>query len=322
MPALLDIENLHVRFASDDGEVHAVDGVSLSLERGEILGLLGESGCGKSATAMAIPRLLHIPAASISADAIRFDGIDLLRIPVKELRSLRGRRIGVIFQDPMTSLSPLHRIGDQLDEVQLLHDRDLPRAEMRRRSLEWLAKVGIPSPEQYAQALPHELSGGMQQRVMIAMALLLDPDLVIADEPTTALDATTQAQVLELMLHLYRRDSALLLITHDMGVVRKMATRVAVMYAGQIVETAPADELFARPCHPYTRALLAALPSLETRGKRLATIPGQVPSALDFPPGCRFHPRCPEATPECARATPALAASAECPARSCRCFRR
>ena len=299
MPNLLEINDLHVRFATDDGSVHAVDGVSLSLARGEILGLVGESGCGKSATAMSIPRLLPTPPASIPAGSIRFDGRDILGMPEKELRALRGRRIGVIFQDPMTSLSPLHRIGDQLDEVQLLHT-GLPRAAVRAKSLEWLAKVGIPSPADCALALPHQLSGGMQQRVMIAMALMLDPDLVIADEPTTALDVTIQAQVLDLMLSLHRRDSALLLITHDMGVVRKMCTRVAVMYAGRIVESAPADELFANPLHPYTRALLAALPSIATRGRRLPTIPGQVPSALDFPPGCRFHPRCPCARPECA----------------------
>ena len=305
MQPLLEIDGLQVRFATDEGVVHAVDGVSFTVSRGEILGLVGESGCGKSATAMSIPRLLPVPPASITANAIRFDGRDLLGMPMKELCSLRGRRIGVIFQDPMTSLSPLHAIGDQLDEVQFLHER-ISRKAARARSLEWLAKVGIHSPAECAAALPHQLSGGMQQRVMIAMALMLDPDLVIADEPTTALDVTIQAQVLELMLNLHRRDSALLLITHDMGVVKRMCTHVAVMYAGQIVESAPAKELFASPRHPYTRALLAAMPSLGTRGSRLPTIPGQVPSALDFPSGCRFHPRCPHATASCATVSPEL----------------
>ncbi len=305
MQPLLEIDGLQVRFATDEGIVHAVDGVSFTVSRGEILGLVGESGCGKSATAMSIPQLLPAPPAAISANAIRFDGRNLLGMPAKELRALRGRRIGVIFQDPMTSLSPLHTIGDQLDEVQFLHER-ISRRAARERSIEWLAKVGIHSPVECAAALPHQLSGGRQQRVMIALSLMLDPDLVIADEPTTALDVTIQAQVLELMLNLHRRDSALLLITHDMGVVRRMCTHVSVMYAGQIVESAPAKELFAKPLHPYTRALLVAMPSLGTRGTRLPTIPGQVPSALNFPSGCRFHPRCPCAMEGCSAAVPSL----------------
>ncbi len=319
MPALLDIRDLHVRFATDEGSVHAVDGVALTLDRGQRLGLVGESGSGKTATAMSIPRLLPCPPASIPRGEIRFDSQDLLRLPIDALRALRGRRIGVIFQDPMTALSPLHRIGRQLDEVQRLHATG-PRPARRQRSLEWLGRVGIPSPDECVLAYPHQLSGGMQQRVMIAMALMLEPDLVIADEPTTALDATIQAQVLILMRRLHRPDSALLLITHDMGVVWQMCTHVAVMYAGLIVETAPAADFFAAPRHPYAHALLAAIPSLATRGQPLRAITGQVPSPLDYPSGCRFRTRCPRAVPRCAATAPGLFAAGT-DARRVRCFR-
>lgn len=301
---LLEIKNLSVEFLSDDAgqsSAHAVDRVSLELDRGQVLGLVGESGCGKSATAMCIPRLLPMPPAKITSGKILFDGRDLLVLPLPELRKLRGEKIGVIFQDPMTSLSPLHRIGEQLEEVVQLH-RKMSAAARRDLALEWLARVGIPEPVQRAKAFPHELSGGMQQRVMIAMGLILEPDLIIADEPTTALDVTIQAQILNLMRKLYRKNSGLLLITHDMGVVYQMATRIAVMYAGQIVESCPdASAFFAHPRHPYSRALLEALPSAGTRGKRLKAIPGQVPYAGAFPAGCRFHDRCPAALPECAK---------------------
>lgn len=305
MKPLLDIRNLQVRFDTEAGSVHAVDGVSLTVARGEVLGLVGESGCGKSALAMSIPRLLPMPPARIQADAIELDGIDLAAIPPEELRTLRGRRIGVIFQEPMTALSPLHRIGDQIEEAIRLHRR-VTRGEARTEVREWLVRVGIPDPDQRVRNWPHELSGGMQQRIMIAMALVHDPDLIIADEPTTALDVTTQAQVLGLMRKLRRESSGLLLITHDMGVIWEMATRVAVMYAGQIVEIAPCDALFAKPRHPYTQALLAALPSEATRGKRLQAIPGQVPSPLDWPAGCRFRERCPYALARCAAELPGL----------------
>ncbi len=298
---LLDIENLHVRFATDEGSLHAVDGVSLTLDRGEVLGVVGESGCGKSAFSMSIPRLLPMPPASYTADRLLFDGTDLLHLPDAGMHDLRGRRIGVIFQEPMTALSPLHRIGAQIEEAVLLHQK-MGRAAVRDLAIDWLGRVGISNPAAAYAAWPHELSGGMQQRVMIAMALVHDPDLVIADEPTTALDVTTQAQVLALMRRLRRQSSGLLLITHDMGVVSEMATRVAVMYAGQIVETAPVDELFARPRHPYTRALLSALPSVATRGKRLPVIPGSVPSPFDWPAGCRFRDRCAEAGLDCSAA--------------------
>jgi len=302
---LLDITDLHIQFESDGHVTRAVDGVSLSLDRGQVLGLVGESGCGKSATAMSVPRLLPMPPARITAGRVLFDGQDLLTLPLPGLRKLRGAHIGVIFQDPMNSLSPLHRIGDQLIEVLRLH-RDITPAAARTSALEWLGRVGIPDPAARAQAYPHELSGGMQQRVMIAMGLILEPDLIIADEPTTALDVTIQAQVLTLMRRLHRQNSGLLLITHDMGVVSQMATRIAVMYAGQIVEQADAPAFFARPLHPYSIALLEAMPSAATRGRRLKAIPGQVPSAGHYPSGCRFHDRCPVARPECAQNPPAL----------------
>ena len=303
MSPLLTIENLHVRFDTDEGPLHAVDGVSLALSRGEVLCVVGESGCGKSALAMSIPGLLPSPPASWTADRIELDGADLLHLPPRDRSALRGKRIGVIFQEPMTALSPLHRIGDQVEEAIRLH-RPMAARELRALALDWLGRVGLSDPVRAYSAWPHELSGGMQQRVMIAMALVNDPDLVIADEPTTALDVTTQAQVLALMRRLIRKESGLLLITHDMGVVGEMASRVAVMYAGQIVETAPCDELFRSPRHPYTRGLLAALPSSATRGRRLPVIPGSVPSPLDWPGGCRFRDRCAFASEVCAQPPP------------------
>jgi oligopeptide/dipeptide ABC transporter ATP-binding protein len=298
MTPLLDIRALSVRFDTDDGTVRAADDVSLRLDRGDVLGLVGESGCGKTAVAMAIPRLLPRPPAGVSGE-IRLDGVELTTLPLPALRALRGRRIGVIFQDPMTALSPLVAVGRQIEEAVLLHRR-MPRPAARALALEWLARVGIPEPAERGRALPYQLSGGMQQRVMIAMALVHDPDLVIADEPTTALDVTLQAQVLDLMRALHRRQSAMLLITHDMGVVWRMCNRVAVMYAGELVEEAPAAAFFAAPRHPYARALLAAIPSLATRGRPLPAIPGQVPSAIDRPDGCRFRDRCPYAFERCA----------------------
>ena len=284
--------------------MHAVTGVSLHVARGEVLGLVGESGCGKSATAMSIPRLLPLPAARVDGE-ILLDGRDLLRLPVPELRKIRGRRIGVIFQDPMTSLSPLHRVGEQIAEVVRLHE-PVSAAVARERALHWLSEVGIPDPAARSRAYPHELSGGMQQRIIIAMALILEPDLIIADEPTTALDVTIQAQVLELLRRLHRRDSGVLLITHDMGVVWEMCSRIAVMYAGEIVEEAPAEVFFAAPQHPYARALLDAMPSAATRGHPLRAIPGQVPSPLAWPAGCRFRDRCPCAFARCTEHPPLL----------------
>ena len=302
---LLEITDLHIQFEAEGQVTRAVDGVSLGLDRGQVLGLVGESGCGKTATAMSVPRLLPMPPARVTQGRVLFDGRNVFDMPLPDLRKLRGEKIGVIFQDAMTSLSPLHKIGHQLEEVIHLH-RDVSSGFARAAALEWLGRVGIPDPAARAKSYPHELSGGMQQRVMIAMGLILEPDLIIADEPTTALDVTIQAQVLSLMRKLHRKNSGMLLITHDMGVVSQMATHIAVMYAGQIVEQAEAATFFKKPLHPYSIALLEAMPSASTRGKRLKAIPGQVPSAGHFAPGCRFHDRCPVARPDCALSPPAL----------------
>ena len=261
---LLEIENLDVSFRSDEDEiVRAAIDVNLTLDRGEVLGIVGESGSGKSSVAMSVARLLPSPPAFWPKGRILFDGRDVLTMPLAELRKLRGRRIGVVFQDPMGSLSPLHRIGDQLVETVLLHE-DVSRKAARALALEWLGKVGIPDPEARALAYPHELSGGMQQRVMIAMGLMLDPDLLIADEPTTALDVTIQAQVLKLMKSLRRANSAVLLITHDLGVVSQLATRLAVMKEGRVVETSDRpEEFFRNPIHPYSRTLVGEAKKME-----------------------------------------------------------
>ena len=305
---LLQVKHLTIAFENDETRraVTTVEDVSFEVRRGEILCVVGESGCGKSVSSMCIPRLLPSPPSRILSGEIVFDGVDLLKLPIAQLRAYRGKRIGVIFQDPMTALSPLVRVGDQIVEALLIHEPRLGREAARERALEWLVKVGIQNPRVAIRAYPYELSGGMQQRVMIAMCLILEPQLVIADEPTTALDVTIQAQVLELMLQLHRKDSGMIFITHDMGVVYKMADRVAVMYAGQIVEQAAAKDFFAGPKHPYARALLEALPSHATRGRRLRAIPGQVPSPGNFAPGCRFAERCDCAREACAQTPPAL----------------
>ena len=316
MTPLVAIEGLVTAFHTPQGRVPAVDGVSLEIGRGKTLGLVGESGCGKSVTAMSILRLVAAPGV-IESGRILLDGpggaVDLVTLPAEELRRIRGGRIGMIFQEPMTSLNPVFTVGDQVAEAVLLH-RQVSRAEARARALEMLRLVRLADPEQRLDEYPHQLSGGMRQRVMIAMALACEPDLVIADEPTTALDVTIQAQILELLADLRRRlDTAILLITHDLGVVAETCDDVAVMYAGRIVERAPAAELFARPLHPYTIGLLAARP--EAMGGRradgpraaLRTIPGMVPPPQAFPPGCRFHPRC-----GAARTGAAAAAGRDC----------
>jgi oligopeptide/dipeptide ABC transporter ATP-binding protein len=306
MSHLLQVTNLTVEFDSDDGVVHAVNQVSFHLDAGEALGLVGESGCGKSVTSMSIPRLVPSPPGRRVSGQIEFAGRDLTTLPLPELRKLRGQEIGVIFQEPMTALSPLHRIGEQLDEVIRLH-RDQPAPERRALWLDWLRRVGIADAERCAKAYPFELSGGMRQRVMIAMAMLLEPQLVIADEPTTALDVTIQAQILDL-LHQVTEDSAkpraLLLITHDLGVIWEMCTRVIVMYGSRIMEEAPAQELFNHPLHPYSQGLLASIPSLQNDPKKLSSIPGTVPSLLNPPSGCPFAPRCPKATDVCRNTLP------------------
>ena len=293
---LLEIRNLVTAFHTAAGRVPAVDGVSLEIERGRVLGLVGESGCGKSVTAMSILGLVAAPG-TIEAGEILLDSgghsLDLARLPEPELRRVRGGRIGMIFQEPMTSLNPVFTVGDQIAEALRLH-RDLSRQAARARALEMLELVRVADPGRRLDEYPHQLSGGMRQRVMIAMALVCEPDLVIADEPTTALDVTIQAQILDLLADLRRRlGTAILLITHDLGVVAETCDDVAVMYAGKIVERAPAAELFARPMHPYTIGLLEARPEGAGRGGGpLRTIPGMVPPPQAFPPGCRFHPRC------------------------------
>ena len=297
-PALLEVRDLRTHFFTRDGVVRAVDGVSLSVERGRTLGLVGESGCGKSVTALSIMGLIPQPPARIVGGEVVFDGRDLTTVSERELEDVRGKRIAMIFQDPMTSLNPTLTIGTQLLETIRRHLR-LPKREARRRAVELLDEVGLPNPEARLDDYPHRLSGGMRQRVMIAMAVSCEPDLLIADEPTTALDVTVQAQVLDLLDELRtEHDMAMIVITHDMGVIAEVADEVVVMYAGQVVEQAPATELFARPEHPYTEALLGALPQLEdetARAGRLTAIAGRPPDLLDPPEGCRFAARCPYA---------------------------
>ncbi len=297
---LLQVRNLTIAFENDETRqaVTTVQNVSFDVHAGEILCIVGESGCGKSVSSMAIPRLLPSPPSIIQGGEVIFDGVDLLKLPINEMRKYRGKRIGVIFQDPMTALSPLVRIGDQIVEAVLTHER-ISRREAMAKALEWLGYVGIQNPALALRCYPYELSGGMQQRVMIAMCLILEPQLIIADEPTTALDVTIQAQVLDLMLKLHRKESGMIFITHDMGVVYKMAQRICVMYAGQIVEQASAKDFFKGAKHPYARALLEALPSHATRGTRLKAIPGQVPGPGKYGIGCRFADRCAQARPEC-----------------------
>ena len=303
--ALLELRGLTVDFATDDGVVHAVDGIDLALGRGRTLGLVGESGCGKSVTSLAIMGLLP-PENSTVGGAVVFEGRDLLTLDAHLLRDLRGARLAMIFQEPMTSLNPSYTIGDQIIEAIQRH-QDLDKAAARARAIEVLKLVRIPSPEKRVDDYPHKLSGGMRQRAMIAMALACGPQLLIADEPTTALDVTIQAQILDLMCGL-RRDTgtAIILITHDLGVVAEMADDVAVMYAGQIVERAAVHDLFARPEHPYTVGLLGSIPRLDEKRERLPSIEGRMPDMTRPPPGCRFAARCPFVEPECIAAPPVL----------------
>ena len=302
---MLAVEGLRVSFATDSGVLTAVDGIDLALARGETLALVGESGCGKSMTALAIMGLVPEPQGRV-AGAIHFDGVELTGLPSAERRAYRGARIAMIFQEPMTSLNPAFTIGDQIGEGLVRH-RGLSRRAARAEAIEMLRLVHVPAPERRADDYPHRLSGGMRQRAMIAMALACAPALLIADEPTTALDVTIQAQILDLLCELRAATgTAILLITHDLGVVAEIADRVAVMYAGRIVEEAPVGELFAMPQHPYTIGLLGAVPRLAGTKARLATIDGNLPDPLNLPPGCRFMPRCPFAEPECRDTDPAL----------------
>ncbi len=302
---LLVLRGLTVNFATDDGIVRAVDGIDLALGRGRTLGLVGESGCGKSVTSLAIMGLLP-PENSAVGGEIRFEGRDLLTLGPGERRDMRGSRVAMIFQEPMTSLNPSYTIGDQIVEAIQRH-QGLNAADARARAIAMLKLVRIPSPEKRVDEYPHKLSGGMRQRAMIAMALACGPQLLIADEPTTALDVTIQAQILDLMRGL-RRDTqtSIILITHDLGVVAEMADDVAVMYAGQIVERAPVDQLFARPEHPYTVGLLGSIPRLDEKRDRLPSIEGRVPDMTAPPEGCRFAARCPFVEPACIEQPPVL----------------
>jgi oligopeptide/dipeptide ABC transporter ATP-binding protein len=302
MPHLLEVNNLQTHFFTRAGLVRAVDGVSFKLDRGELLGLVGESGCGKSVTALSLMRLVASPGRVVGGEVL-FEGRDLLKLSEGEMRAIRGDDIAMIFQDPMTSLNPVYTVGEQIAEALRLH-RQLSRQAARAAAVEAMREVSIPDPARRVDDYPHQLSGGMRQRVMIAMALACDPKLLIADEPTTALDVTIQAQILELLNELRRtRELAVLLITHDLGVVAEVADRVAVMYTGRIVEASPVMELFARPKHPYTEGLLRSVPKLTMaeveKLERLQPIEGTVPKLTDLPPGCHFAPRCPHRMPRC-----------------------
>ena len=292
---LLTIRNLHTYFFTDEGVAKAVDGVDLELKEGGTLGVVGESGCGKSVTALSVMRLIPDPPGKITQGEILFAGTNLLKISEAEMRKIRGRSISMIFQEPMTSLNPVFQIGDQISEVLRLHE-GMSRREAWDRSVEMLKMVGIPSPERRVQEYPHQLSGGMRQRAMIAMALACSPKLMIADEPTTALDVTIQAQILELMNRLQRdKGMSVILITHNLGVIAETAQKVAVMYAGRIVEYAEVKPIFGNPMHPYTQGLLKSIPRLDedhARKARLEAIPGLVPSLLELPKGCKFSNRC------------------------------
>jgi len=300
---LIEIKNLRVYFYTDEGVVKAVDGVDLEIKRGEILGLVGESGCGKSTIALAISRLIRPPGRIVSG-SIMMDGVDLLKLSENEMNKVRGRKISMIFQDPTSALNPVFTVGYQVYEAIKLH-QNLKGDEIWKKVIDILGKTGIPSPEMRYKNYPHQFSGGMRQRAMLAIALSCYPQLLIADEPTTNLDVTIQAQV----LHLIRRfrdelGMSILLITHDMGIIAMMAERVAVMYAGKIVEKAPVLEIFKNPAHPYTKALLRSIPQPHKDVEELEVIPGEVPSLINPPPGCRFHPRCKYAMDICSKEEP------------------
>ena len=287
----LDVRNLYTSFYTNRGVVHAVRDVSFTVNKGESVGIVGESGCGKSVTSLSIMRLIGQPGKIVDGKII-FDNQDLLELPESRMVEIRGNRVSMIFQQPQSSLNPVFRVGEQLSEVLQIH-QDVGKELGEKRAIELLAMVGVPDPESRIKAFPHELSGGMAQRVMIAMALACVPELLIADEPTTALDVTIQAQILDLMRNLRSKmDTAIILITHDLGVVAEMCDRVNVMYAGRIVEQAPVNELFKAPKHPYTDALIGSTPILGHADKPLTTIPGSVPNLIDLPSGCKFSPRC------------------------------
>jgi peptide/nickel transport system ATP-binding protein len=307
--ALLDIRDLKVHFKTDDGWLHAVDGVDISIDRGETVSVVGESGCGKTVTAMTVLKLVPMPPGRIAGGQVLWQGRDLVRAGPEEMQRVRAKEIAIVFQEPMTSLNPVYSVGEQIAESLRLHE-GLGRRAALDRAIEMLALVRIPTPERRVNDYPHQFSGGMRQRVMIAIALACNPKLLIADEPTTALDVTIQAQILDLLAELKERlGMAIMLITHAMGVVAEVAQRVVVMYAGMVVEEASVEELFAHPRHPYTQGLIRSIPRIDTAALhkvRLEQIPGTVPKLIDPAEGCRFAPRCKHAVPECVVATPAL----------------
>ncbi|HUQ45403.1 MAG TPA: ABC transporter ATP-binding protein [Gemmatimonadaceae bacterium] len=303
---LLELDNLRTYFYTDNGVARSVDGVSLHVGAGETLDVVGESGCGKSVTALSILRLVRAPGRIEPGSAIRFEGKDLLMLGERDMQHVRGNRIAMVFQEPMTALNPVFTVGDQIAEVARIH-AGMSKRDAWQKAIEMLRLVGIPAPEQRASEYPHQLSGGMRQRVVIAMALVMNPALIIADEPTTALDVTIQAQILELLADLTRRlGTSILLITHDLGVVAENCSRVVVMYAGEVVEEATTGELFAHAHHPYTEGLLGAMPRVGGEAERLATIPGTVPPPTAWPEGCRFRDRCPYSWERCEREHPPL----------------
>ena len=303
---LLRIESLNTWFYTEGGVVKALEDVSFSVARGEILGLVGETGCGKSVTSTSIMRLIPSPPGKITGGRILFDGEDLVQASPERMRQVRGKDIAMIFQDPMSSLNPVFTVGRQVEEAVRVHNQDMSRAQVHARALEMFEKVNIPDPEKSMRRFPHQFSGGMKQRVMIAMALSCNPRLLIADEPTTALDVSIQAQILLLIKNLQRDfGSSIILISHDLGVIATMAQKVAVMYAGSIVEYGSVRDIFESPLHPYTRGLLGAIPRLDCDQGSLEVIPGSLPNLLHLPPGCKFRPRCPHASARCATARPA-----------------
>lgn len=302
---ILSIKDLTVTFETDDAIFNAVEQVSFDINQGEVVGLVGESGCGKTVTALSITRLIPSPPGKIASGEIRFKNHDLLQLDIKKMRKIRGREISMIFQEPSTALSPLHRIGNQLVETIRLHQK-ISKKEAWKFAEQWLAKVEIPDPKERMFAWPHQLSGGMQQRVMIAMALMTEPDLLIADEPTTALDVTIQMQIFELLRKMKSRNVSILIITHDMGVIWEMCDKVIVMYASRMVEAGTRDEIFKTPAHPYTKGLLNAIPKLSCSVKKLNPVAGYVPSPYNYPKGCHFYDRCKFAMQKCRAEKPKL----------------
>jgi oligopeptide/dipeptide ABC transporter ATP-binding protein len=318
---LLEVSDLRTYFHTDAGTAKAVDGVSFAIRKGEVLGIVGESGCGKSVTSLSIMQLIPRPPGEIlDGSSIRFKGEELVGAGEKRMRALRGNDVAMIFQEPMTSLNPVFPVGDQIGEALRLH-RAMNRREAQERAVEMLRLVGIPNPGERAKDYPHQLSGGQRQRVMIGMALGCEPELLIADEPTTALDVTIQAQILDLLAELRSRlGMAVILITHDLGVVAEVCDRVVVMYAGQVVEHGTVEQIFSDPRHPYTEGLLKAVPRLGVRQEKLAVIPGTVPSPIHWPVGCRFHDRCPYGWDKCVTEMPPLLEVRSDPSRTARCW--